>query len=101
MLGRVVCRNVLHQASLLRLPLLAHNNAYSTASNKPHKINPKKNIKKTNSPEPRRKDGGSGKDKTQIQAMPNSLTRLITNTKVEGWPSLTNIAILTSKCHQA
>ena len=33
--------------------------------------------------------------------MPSRLTKLVTDCKDGGWPSLTNIAILTSKCQQA
>ena len=107
MLGRVLCRNALHQASLFRVPLLTCNHLYSTASNEPPKSrNVKRNVEKnhrktSNTSQPTKKVGEPGKEKKQIQAMPSSLTRLVTSTKLDGWPSLTNIAILTSKCHQA
>ena len=51
--------------------------------------------------EPNKKVPDSGKDLKHIQSMPSRLTKLVTDSKDGGWPSLTNIAILTSKCHQA
>jgi len=40
-------------------------------------------------------------EKKKIQGMPSRLTRLISDTKVEGWPTLNNMSILAQKCHLA
>merc|ERR1719158_423899 len=37
----------------------------------------------------------------KIQGMPSQLTKLISDTKTEGWPSLSNISQLAQKCHLA
>ena len=82
---------------------------YSSASTKVgHNTKTKQNKKissvgKQNNkiPIPNKKDTGSGKDLKQIQSMPPRLTKLVTDSKDGGWPTLTNISILASKCHQA
>jgi len=53
-------------------------------------INNKKVREKTEKSEPKK-----------IQGMPSRLTRLISDTKVEGWPTLGNISLLAQKCHLA
>ena len=52
------------------------------------------NIKTGNKPE-------SKEEEKKIHAMPKSLTNLITDTRVDGWPGLSNLSLLASKCNLA
>ena len=86
------CQNLVN----LQLHSTAATNKLNNSSNN-NKI-PEKMLQRLNNPD---QNENKGTEKKKIQAMPNSLTRLITDTRDGGWPSLTNIAILCSKCHQA
>ena len=117
----------LYQWRTLKQPVLAISSPhfYSTASNKVDSVSNNRKAKqnkkvssggntKNKTPEQSKKSSGDGQKKEQnkkapnsgkelrpIQSMPSRLTKLVTDSKDVGWPSLTNIAILTSKCHQA
>ena len=47
------------------------------------------------------KESDKKEDGREIQGMPSRLTRLISDTRTEGWPSLSNVRLLALRCNQA
>ena len=110
MLSRIVLRQVRLQTELLRrtsssnfsavnhlcldncMNCHPHKNtfrSYSLEAKKSKKFTPNKELKNENN------EADTGK----IQAMPSNITKLITDTDLEEWPSFSNVSQVALRCH--